>query len=141
MVKYKARQGVMNSAALCFHLENGLALFDALERRAFVDLLSDVADTVIDVIDVMRPMRPTLAYAGRDDFVALLGEARPVEGEVISQAIDAAMAALHHFAGHAPDLCRRLRVGEMIRPSRHDPCEGQDLLVRARRSVPRLDAA
>ncbi len=138
MVQVKTRLGVMNSSALCFHIENGRTLFDALERRAFVDLLADVADTVIDV---MRPMRPTLAYAGRGDFVALLADARSIEGDMIGQAIDAAMTTLHHFAGHAPDLCPRLRVGAMVRPERHDAMAGYDLLARARGAVRRLDAA
>ena len=137
MLQAKTRLRVMNSAAVCFRVVNGAEMFAALDRGAYVDLLADIADTIIDVTG---PLGPTVSYAGSGDFVVLFEQRDAIDAPTLQQSISAALGTLHDFSVHADAPCPRLSMGEVVYPD--GPEGASDMIIeRARSSVGRCNAA
>lgn len=79
------KMGMFSNSVLGFHVINASGLYTSLNQQDYIDLMSDVADTIWGSIRATRVM---FAYAGSGDFVCILHKVPAIDVEALQDEID-----------------------------------------------------
>lgn len=104
---------LFSNAAVGFHIENASEIFNFAGRLDFIDMLTDVAATLVDAVgsgDVL------MSYAGAGEFVCVMPRLSAFNRDEVALRIHDGIAEFSEFYAEAGLALPRVRVGALQTP-------------------------